>query len=332
MTWKVCFGSGTGLFSVLSARSSIRVAMAAIAVPLLVAKMCFAQTSTDTATIPVGNLSLANIDTVVLQGPESPFKLAPAIQPYNDGSTYSVHRPVPLPQHGDVHGTASTLQILNQGATVAATNMKHVNLLFTVSGWNTAPANATVQFTVGSQTKTVNSGTSEVIFPDVPHSSLSLSIAANGVETSNGHPVPVAVPGLLPIRVICPLAGTLHPSYDLLTILYAPPGTNGGHATSSVDYGSGSSAGMTTSASSAFGTNIDVKAELSGGFFGGSTTVSADFGAAVDSTDRSLEFCRFWALRRTESIMTTTSSSCGLTPSLTYRWMSGQPRPNGRSM
>jgi hypothetical protein len=48
------------------------------------------------------------------------------------------------------------------------------------------------------------------------------------------------------------LTGTVRPLYHLLTVIYAPPGTNGGNSQSSVDYGSSSSAGTTTSTGNSF--------------------------------------------------------------------------------
>jgi PQQ-like domain len=60
-----------------------------------------------------------------------------------------------------------------------------------------------------------------------------------------------------------PLTGALRPRYHVLTVVYAPPGTNGGKSTSSVDYGSGSSTGTTTSVSKSFKWGLDVSASIS---------------------------------------------------------------------
>jgi hypothetical protein len=54
--------------------------------------------------------------------------------------------------------------------------------------------------------------------------------------------------------------GSLRPSYMLLTVIYAPPGTNGGKSASSVEYGTSSSTGSTVSATSSFKAGIDIKA------------------------------------------------------------------------
>jgi hypothetical protein len=49
-----------------------------------------------------------------------------------------------------------------------------------------------------------------------------------------------------------PVTGTVTLKYKVLTVLYAPPGTNGGMSTSQVSYSSGSTTGSTTTATSSF--------------------------------------------------------------------------------
>jgi hypothetical protein len=56
--------------------------------------------------------------------------------------------------------------------------------------------------------------------------------------------------------------GTMRPKYYLLSVLYSPPGTNGGKSASVVDYSSGSSTGTTTSTSSSFKDGINVSASV----------------------------------------------------------------------
>src|SRR3954470_413878 len=46
-----------------------------------------------------------------------------------------------------------------------------------------------------------------------------------------------------------PPSGVVQPKYKVMTVIYAPPGRNGGGSTSQVAYGSGSSTGTTASAS-----------------------------------------------------------------------------------
>jgi hypothetical protein len=62
--------------------------------------------------------------------------------------------------------------------------------------------------------------------------------------------------------------GTVVPRYIVLTVLYAPPGTNGGHSASSVSYSAGSTTGITTSASQSFKIENSVSFDASGGILG----------------------------------------------------------------
>ena len=59
-------------------------------------------------------------------------------------------------------------------------------------------------------------------------------------------------------------AGTVRPLYEVLTVVYAPPGTKGGNSKSTVTYGNGTSAGATTSISSSFQAGVDVSATVGG--------------------------------------------------------------------
>lgn len=78
---------------------------------------------------------------------------------------------------------------------------------------------------------------------------------------------------------------TVVPSYMVLTVIYAPPGTNGGHSTSAVSYQSGSTAGTLTSSSQTFKDGIAVSIEASGGvlFAGGGAGISFD--SSTSTTD-----------------------------------------------
>jgi len=84
--------------------------------------------------------------------------------------------------------------------------------------------------------------------------------------------------------------GTIVPRYLVLTVIYAPPGTNGGHSSSSVSYQAGSTAGTTTSSSRSFKTGLSVSVEASGGFFGSGGGAGVSFEASQSTTDsQSLE-------------------------------------------
>ena len=79
--------------------------------------------------------------------------------------------------------------------------------------------------------------------------------------------------------------GTLAPKYYILTLLYAPPGTNGGKSSSIVDYSSGSSTGTTTTASSAFKSSFTVSASVGIA----DDSLSAQFDSSTTTTDQSSE-------------------------------------------
>lgn len=80
-------------------------------------------------------------------------------------------------------------------------------------------------------------------------------------------------------------SGTVFPDYMVLTVIYAPPGTNGGHSTSSVSYQSGSTTGTLTSSSKSFKNGVGVSVDLSGGIFGNGGGVGVAFDATNSSTD-----------------------------------------------
>jgi hypothetical protein len=82
-----------------------------------------------------------------------------------------------------------------------------------------------------------------------------------------------------------PISGVTRPRYVVLTVVYAPPGTNGGKSSSSVDYGSDSSTGVKISLSSSFkyGGSVSVSAGDENKGLGG----SASFSYSHDKTDDS---------------------------------------------
>jgi hypothetical protein len=243
----------------------------------------------DTATITVGNLNLKDFAKVVLQGPSAPFAFS--VPTYQDQTFYVVYRPPLDPAPDQIHHglpgggiPAQQLRIKNQGGIVTTANIAHVNLRFTISNWNGIFSTGSVIVTAGTKTKTAPYGATELILLDVDHAPLNFSITVNDAETVNGKKSPVSAPGLLPIKVDCPIVGSVRPHYYLLSVLYAPPGTDGGKSSSMVDYSSGSSAGTTTSASSVFSDTTDVKAEAGGGFLGGAKA-TAEFSMGISSTD-----------------------------------------------
>jgi len=86
------------------------------------------------------------------------------------------------------------------------------------------------------------------------------------------------------------LRGNATAKYLVLTIIYSPPGTNGGHSTSSVSYQAGSTTGTTTSASQSFGVANTTSLDTSGGFLGNGGGVGISFEYSHSTSDnQSLE-------------------------------------------
>src|SRR5664280_2961266 len=81
------------------------------------------------------------------------------------------------------------------------------------------------------------------------------------------------------------LAGTVTPNYIVLTVLYAPPGTNNGASNSTVEYAAGSTTGTTTTASQSFKFSNTLSFEGEGGFFGNDTGGGVSFAFSRSITD-----------------------------------------------
>ncbi len=81
-----------------------------------------------------------------------------------------------------------------------------------------------------------------------------------------------------------PTPGRVHPKYYILTVIYSPPGTQGGGSSSSVSYGSGSTAGSTVSATSSFKAATSVSVTATGGWIG-SATLGASFDYSMSKSD-----------------------------------------------
>lgn len=89
----------------------------------------------------------------------------------------------------------------------------------------------------------------------------------------------VAVGPLPPLTA----AVTAMPKYLVLTVIYAPPGTNGGRSSSSVSYQAGSTTGVTTSSSQTFQVGTTVSTSLTTGLLGGSGTSFSYSNSATDN-------------------------------------------------
>ena len=86
------------------------------------------------------------------------------------------------------------------------------------------------------------------------------------------------------------LGGSATAKYLVLTVIYAPPGTNGGKSSSSVSYAAGSTTGTTTSASQSFKAGNTLSFETSASYLGTGGSLGLSFGYSQSNNDsQSLE-------------------------------------------
>jgi hypothetical protein len=76
---------------------------------------------------------------------------------------------------------------------------------------------------------------------------------------------------------------TVRPKYQIVTVVYAPPGADGGKSGSQVDYAKGSSLASTISTTDSFKSSVGVKASVGAGAF----SLGSEFGYSSTGTDSS---------------------------------------------
>lgn len=120
-------------------------------------------------------------------------------------------------------------------------------------------------------------------------------ITATGFSPNfSGPPYRIVPPPVVTVNWVAVGArlyqGTATANYEILTVIYAPPGTNGGRATSSVSYGSGVTVGTTTSASNSFQASTNVSVTSQAGILGSGGQGSLSFGYTTSTqSTQSLE-------------------------------------------
>lgn len=77
------------------------------------------------------------------------------------------------------------------------------------------------------------------------------------------------------------------PRYEVVSVLYAPPGLDGGKSTSYVEYGSGSKAGSTVSSSKTFKNSLGVTVTAGVGAAGNGASVSVGYSNTNSTTNKS---------------------------------------------
>jgi hypothetical protein len=89
-----------------------------------------------------------------------------------------------------------------------------------------------------------------------------------------------------PLTGLPPGSGMIDPSYMILTVIYAPPGSNGGKGASSVDYADGSTTGTSVSTSDSFKNKLSISATFSGGAFGDDVSLGLGFTTSQNATQK----------------------------------------------
>jgi hypothetical protein len=79
-----------------------------------------------------------------------------------------------------------------------------------------------------------------------------------------------------------PVTGTVQLKYKILTVLYAPPGTNGGSSSSQVSYSSGSTTGSTTTSTSSYKSDYSISASIG---IGNPDTAGVSLGDSFEITN-----------------------------------------------
>jgi hypothetical protein len=120
---------------------------------------------------------------------------------------------------------ASTVQWPNAGGELTVTNILHLNLAFSISGWNSNNTTTTLTVTLGSSPpQTLPYGTTQVVFDDVSDTSPQPTVTLNGGLTANGTPIPDTASGVLPLQINWQLLGAGAITIPVLpvSIIYAP--------------------------------------------------------------------------------------------------------------
>jgi Carboxypeptidase regulatory-like domain len=159
-------------------------------------------------------------------------------------------------------------------------------LSFVLERPNTIPARP-VSLSLGSVPSDITAALSAQSLPATESVfSLTLTAPENMTPTEATIELGAESVGVKPahatVTVNAVASGQVRPAYQLLTVMYAPPGTNGGKSTSQVSYGSGSTTGTTDSISNSFKGGVEVNASI--GLSSGSGSDAVSLGVSGDFT------------------------------------------------
>jgi hypothetical protein len=162
------------------------------------------------------------------------------------------------------------------GGIINSVNVWPLSLRIAIKGSNINAPRA-VNIKLGSQTLHPKPGDAEVIFTYSGGDFLELVITVDGKN----------VPNLLGIKTTSKITGQIKPTYQLLGLIYAPPGTNGGKSQSYVDYGTGSTLGTTMSTEDSYKEGLVVTVTDTIGSKESGVSTSASFGITGTEDDKS---------------------------------------------
>ena len=235
-----------------------------------------------------------------------------------DATQYTpVPEPTRLPPHPSVGGPVSIVPATAEVSVIAG---QSATMTFTVlapaggASLSLGPLPAGITGSVIPRAGSNVSRNYQVILTAAPDM---LPVSGNVALTASG----LGQQGHATIALNASATATLKPSYMVLTVLYAPPGTNGGKSSSQVSYTAGSTTGTTVSVTSAFKSTVKVKVGLEVGSGVVTLGVNAGFsGSTGSSGTQSMTISKTAANEidvpgrpRTASITTTTYSTYGST-------------------
>jgi hypothetical protein len=177
------------------------------------------------------------------------------------------------------------------GGSVSLSSGQSVTVQFSVARHN---AQMPISLGIGSLPTGITAAFSPKLLPASVASqqfSLTLTAAANIQPVKATIEVTASGSGVSPANASVTLTasafGQVRPLYQLLTVIYAPPGTTSGKGDSQVVYGSGSTTGTTNSASASFKAGVSVTASVGVNLGPVALGGSGQFTASQTTTDSS---------------------------------------------
>jgi hypothetical protein len=201
-----------------------------------------------------------------------------------DGRNWSINTPVP----GQSSKAAPSLVVFNNKLWVAFIANDNSNKILICSSPDGTDWSNNVwmgQTSGGTPSLTVLNGELRLAFiANDPSERILVCSSSDGLQWSNNSQMGQESSKYFPsLTAAVVFTGQVHPLYEVLTVVYAPPGTKGGNSKSLVDYGSGSGTGTTTSTSKSFKAGVDVSVKITAPI----VSETSDFTFSDSKTDTS---------------------------------------------